>query len=256
GVAGVGGHPVVGAGRRGAGAVGGFIAAVGGQGRKSVGEGKSVVGGGGGLVVVELEGDRAGHVLAGEGAQRGLVLEGGADGARGGALRGFDGGRGLPEGRRVIGAPGDGFFVVGVAGVGGHPVVGAGRRGAGAVGGFIAAVGGHREGGGAGWRAGVGGRAALVVVELEGDRAAHVLAEGAAQRGLVLEGGADGARGGALRGFDAGGGLPDGRRLIGAAGDGFFVVGVAGVGGHPVVGAGRRGAGAVGGFIAAVGGHR
>src|SRR5207302_1622081 len=125
-----------------------------------------------------------------------------------------------------------------------------------AVEGFIAAVGGHRDGAVGGDEAAFGGRAAGGAAGRARDRAAHVVAEGAGERGLVLEGGAHGARGGALRGFDARRGLPDGHRLIGAAGDGFFVVGVAGVGGHPVVGAGRRGAGAVEGFIAAVGGHR
>src|SRR5205823_181757 len=131
----------------------------------------------------------------------------------------------------------DGFFVVGVAGVGGHPVVGARRRGAGAVGGFIAAVGRHRHGAVAGDQAAFGRRAALVVIELEGDRAAHVFAEGAGQRGLVLEGVTDGARGGVLGGFDRGRLFPYTTLFRSAARDGFFVVGVAGVGGHPVVGA-------------------
>src|SRR5439155_643105 len=90
------------------------------------------------------------------------------------------------------------FLVVGVAGVGAR------RRGAGAVGGFIAAVGRHRHGAVAGDQAAFGRRAALVVIELEGDRAAHVFAEGAGQRGLVLEGVTDGARGGVLGGFDRG----------------------------------------------------
>src|SRR5205823_1022929 len=256
GVAGVGGHPVVGARRRGAGAVGGFIAAVGRHRHGAVAGDQAAFGRRAALVVIELEGDRAAHVFAEGAGQRGLVLEGVTDGARGGVLGGFDRGRGLADAHGLIGAARDGFFVVGVAGVGGHPVVGARRRGAGAVGGFIAAVGRHRHGAVAGDQAAFGRRAALVVIELEGDRAAHVFAEGAGQRGLVLEGVTDGARGGVLGGFDRGRGLADAHGLIGAARDGFFVVGVAGVGGHPVVGARRRGAGAVGGFIAAVGRHR
>src|SRR5437016_5658396 len=87
---------------------------------------------------------------------------------------------------RLVGAARDGFFVVGVAGVGGHPVVGVGGGGAGAVGGFVLAVGGLVDGDVAGEQAAFGCRAALVVIELEGDRAADVFAEGAGQGGLVL----------------------------------------------------------------------
>src|SRR5205807_1166976 len=126
------------------------------------------------------------------------------------------------------------------------PVVGARRRRAGAVGAFVFAVGRHGHGAVAGDR---GAFAAVVVIELEGDRAAHVFAEGAGELALVLEAGADGALSGVLGGCDRGRGLADRDGLIGAARDGCFVVGVAGVGGHPVVGARRRRAGAVGAFL-------
>src|SRR5437588_191531 len=100
-------------------------------------------------------------------------------------MAGFDGGRGLADRHRHVGAARDGFFVVGVAGVGGHPVVGVGGGGAGAVGDFVVALGVHVVGVGAGDQAAFGCRAALVVIELEGDRAADVFAEGAGQGGLV-----------------------------------------------------------------------
>src|SRR5262249_62032288 len=75
-------------------------------------------------------------------------------------------------------------LVVGVGGVGRDPVVGAGRGGGGAAGGFIAAVGGHRHGAVAGDR---GALAFLVVVERPADRAARLCAEQAGQRGLLLD---------------------------------------------------------------------
>src|SRR2546429_159799 len=119
----------------------------------------------------------SGVLFRAEGAgQLGLVLEAGADGALSGVLGGCDRGRGLADRDGLIGAARDGCFVVGVAGVGGHPVVGARRRRAGAVEAFILAVGTHGHGAVAGDR---GAFAAVVVIELEGDRAAHVFAEGA-----------------------------------------------------------------------------
>src|SRR5205085_2238456 len=134
----------------------------------------------------------------------GLVLEGRADDARGGVLSGFDRGRGRRSEERRVGTERGGCCVVCVDGVGGHPVVGVGGSGAGAVGGFVFAVGGHVDGAIGGDQAAFGCRAALVVIELEGDRAADVFAEGAGQGGLVLEGRADDARGGVLSGFDRG----------------------------------------------------
>src|SRR5207302_1324644 len=234
GVAGVGGHPVVGVGGGGAGAVGGFVFAVGGHVDGAVAGDQAAFGCRAALVVIELEGDRAADVFAEGAGQGGLVQIGRASCRGGGDLGGFDRGRGLDDRHRLVGAARDGFFVVGVAGVGGHPVVGVGGGGAGVVGCFVFAVGGCVDGVVAGDQAAFGCRAALVVIELEGDRAADVFAEGAGQGGLVLEGRADDARGRVLGGFDRGRGLADRHRLVGAARDGFFVVGVAGVGGHPV----------------------
>src|SRR5207302_1402387 len=207
------------------------------------------------LVVIELEGDRAADVFAEGAGQGGLVLEGRADDPRGRVLGGFDRGRGLADRHRLVGAARDGFFVVGVAGVGGHPVVGVGGGGAGAVGGFVFAVGGHVDGAIAGDQAAFGCRAAQIGRASGRESAADVVAEGAGQGGLGLEGRADDARGRVLGGFDRGRGRADRHRLIGGARDGFFVVGVGGVGGHSVVGVGGGGAGAVGGFVFAVGGH-
>src|SRR5205085_1252929 len=132
---------------------------------------------------------------------------------------------------RLIGAAAGGLRVVVVAGVAGHPVVGAGGGGAGGVGGFVvaAAVDGERALGGdqAAFRA----LAFVVGVELPGERAGGVFAEQAGERGLVLEGVADGSGGGLL-----GGSVPTRRssdlhRLIGAAAGGLRVVVVAGVAG-------------------------
>src|SRR5438105_1452175 len=120
----------------------------------------------------------------------------------------------------------DGFFVCGLAGVGGHPVVGVGGGGAGAVGGFVFAVGGHVDGAIAGDQAAFGRRAALVVIELEGDRAADVEIGRASWRERVHDGGADDALGGVVGGVDRGRGLGDRHRLIGVVRDGFMVVGV------------------------------
>src|SRR5438105_15289139 len=103
----------------------------------------------------------------------------------------------------------DGFFVCGLAGVGGHPVVGVGGGGAGAVGGFVFAVGGHVDGAIAGDQAAFGRRAALVVIELEGDRAADVVAEGAEIGRASLGSGGGYAWGRVLGGFDRGRGLAD-----------------------------------------------
>src|SRR5437016_4137953 len=255
GVAGVGGHPVVGVGGGGAGAVGGFVFAVGGHRSEEGGVGQAGCGCRAALVVIELEGDRAADVFAEGAGQGGLVLEGRADDARGRVLGGFDRGRGLADRHRLVGAARDGFFVVGVAGVGGHPVVGVGGGGAGAVGGFVFAVGGHVDGAVAGDQAAFGCRAARVVIAVEGGRAADVVAEGAGQGGLVLEGRPDDARGRVLGGFDRGRGLADRQRLVGAASAVFPYATLFRSGGHPVVGVGGGGAGAVGGFVFAVGGH-
>src|SRR5205823_5224878 len=235
--------------RRRAGAVGAFVFAVGRHGHGAVAGDRGAFAA---VVVIELEGDRAAHVFAEGGSQLGLVLEAGADGAGGGVLGGCDRGRGLADRDGLIGAARDGCFVVGVAGVGGHPVVGARRRRAGAVGAFVFAVGRHGHGAVAG---GPGAFAAVVVIELEGDRAAHVFAEGAGQLGLVLEAGADGALSGVLGGCDRGRGLAERDGLLGAALFPYTTLFRSGVGGHPVVGARRRRAGAVGAFVFAVGRH-
>src|SRR5205823_1860863 len=152
----------------------------------------------------------------------------------------------------LIGAARDGCFVVGGAGVGREREECGRRRRAGAVGAFVFAVGAHGHGAVAGDR---GAFAAVVVIELEGDRAALVFAEGAGQLGLVLEAGADGALSGVLGGCDRGRGLADRDGLIGAARDGCFVFGVAGVGGHPVARALHDPLPIVGAFVFAVGAH-
>src|SRR5207244_671751 len=172
-VAGVGGHPVVGARRRRAGAVGAFVFAVGRHGHWAVAGDRGAFAA---VVVIELEGDRAAHVFAEGAGQLGLVLEAGADDAGGGVLGGCDRGRGLADRDGLIGAARDGCFVVGVAGVGGHPVVGARRRRAGAALALLDALPIYGHWAVAGDR---GAFAAVVVIELEGDRAAHVFAEGA-----------------------------------------------------------------------------
>src|SRR5207244_3738132 len=169
-VAGVGGHPVVGARRRRAGAVGAFVFAVGRHGHGAVAGHRGAFAA---VVVIELEGDRAAHVFAEGAGQLGLVLEAGADDALSGVLGGFDRGRGLADRDGLIGAARDGCFVVGVAGVGGHPVVGARRRRAGLVPYTALFRSRHGHGAVAGHR---GAFAAVVVIELEGDRAAHVFA--------------------------------------------------------------------------------
>src|SRR3989442_913840 len=61
----------------------------------------------------------------------------------------------------------DGFFVVGFAGVGGDPVVGAGLRRRGAVRGCVFAVAVDRDGAVGGDQAAFGGVAGFVVEELE-----------------------------------------------------------------------------------------
>src|SRR3989442_974624 len=144
--------------------------------------------------------------------------------------------------------------VVGVAGVGGDPVVGAGF-GAGAGGRRVVAVGAHRHGAVGGHHAAFGGLAFLVVVELRSEEP-RVGKEGRS-RGWALhyKKGADRAGGGVLGGAQAGGGLADRDRLVFAARGGGGVVGVAGVGGDRVVGAGF-GVGAGGRRVVAVGAHR
>src|SRR5205823_1864694 len=142
-VAGVAGHPVVGAGDRGAGAVGGFVVAV-------CAHVDGAVGGAQGAIaltgVKRLEGAAGDGVGAEQARQGGLVLERVPDGAGGGPLPGRDP---LPLHDALpifVGAARDGAFVVVVAGVAGHPVVGASDRGAGAVGGFVVAVCAHVDG--------------------------------------------------------------------------------------------------------------
>src|SRR2546429_9494507 len=75
---------------------------------------------------------------------------------------------------------------------GSDPVVGAGLRRRGAVRGCVFAVAVDRDGAVGGDQAAFGGVAGFVVEELEGDRAAGVRAEQAAELGVVLEGVADG----------------------------------------------------------------
>src|SRR5207253_2744143 len=166
------------------------------------------------LVVIELEGDRAADVVAEGAGQGGLVLEGRPDDARGRVLGGFDRGRGLADRHRLVGAARDGFFVVGVAGVGGHPVVGVGGGGAGAVGGFVFAVGGHVDGAVAGDQAAFGCRAALVRSEERRVGKEGVFGGGAGQGSTELEGRVDYARGGVLGGVERGRGLAE-RHLLG-----------------------------------------
>src|SRR5207244_1057917 len=252
GFAGVGGDPVVGAGLRRRGAVRGCVFAVAVDRDGAVGGDQAAFGGVAGFVVEELEGDRAAGVRAEQAAELGGVLEAVADGAGGGVLDGFDRRARRADFDRLIRAARDGFFVVGFAGVGGDPVVGAGLRRRGAVRGCVFAVAVDRDGAVGGDQAAFGGVAGFVVEELEGDRAAGVRAEQARELGGVLEGGADGAGGGVLDGFDRRARGADFDRLIRAARDGFFVVGFAGVGGDPVVGAGLRRRGAVRGCVFAV----
>src|SRR5207244_3498112 len=234
------------------GAVRGWVFAVAVDRDGAVGGDQAAFGGVAGFVVEELEGDRAAGVRAEQATELGGVLEGLADGAGGGVLDGFDRRGRRADFDRLIRAAADGFFVVGFAGVGGDPVVGAGLRRRGAVRGCVFAVAVDRDGAVGGDQAAFGGVAALVVEELEGDRAAGVRAEQAAELGVVLEGVTDGAGGGVLGGFDRRVRRADFVRLIRAAADGFFVVGVAGVGGHPVVGAGLGRRGAVRGCVFAV----
>ena len=114
-VAVVGGDPVVGPGRRGRVAGRGGHAA--GE-RLGVGEQRRAGGGG---VVVEVEGDRAGRVVPA--ADGGLVGDRGADGGAGRLLAGVD--RRWPMVTGSTAAPLVTDGVVAVAVVGGDPVVGA-----------------------------------------------------------------------------------------------------------------------------------
>src|SRR5437016_898689 len=132
---------------------------------------------------------------------------------------------------RLIRAAADGFFVVGFAGVGGHPVVGAGLGRRGAVRGCVFAVAVGGDGAVGGDQAAFGGVAGFVVEELEGDRAAGVRAEQAAELGGVLEAVADGAGGGVLDGFDRRARSEERRGGIGGAAEGSLVRGFAGIGG-------------------------
>src|SRR5256884_641882 len=83
---------------------------------------------------------RSAGVRAEQAAELGVVLEGVADGAGGGVLDGFDRRGRRADFDRLIRAAADGFFVVGFAGEGGNPVVGAGLRRRGAVRGCVFAV--------------------------------------------------------------------------------------------------------------------
>src|SRR5207253_240111 len=139
---------------------------------------------------------------------------------------------------RLIRAARDGFVVVGFAGVGGDPVVGAGLRRRGAVRGCVFAVAVDRDGAVGGDQAAFGGVAGFVVEELEGDRSAGVRAEQPRELGGVLEGGADGAGGGVLDGFDRRARRADFDRLIRAAARGRSVAVVAAVCRDPPVAAG------------------
>src|SRR5438132_1091522 len=201
-VAGVAGHPVVGAGGRGARAVGRFVGARAVDRDRAVGGGSAErrVGTVGGRV--ELPGDRADGVFAELAGERGLVLEAVADDAGGGLQCVSELRLGRRHHYRLVGAAAGDFLVVVVAGVAGHPVVGAGGRGARAVGRFVGARAVDRDRAVGGDQAAFGALAFVVRVELPGDRAAGVFAEQAGERGLVLEGVADGARGGLLGGFD------------------------------------------------------
>src|SRR5205807_2296480 len=189
GVAGVGGDPVVGAGF-GAGAGGRRVVAVGAHRHGAVGGHHAAFGGLAFLVVVELPADLPARFGAEQAGDRGLVLEGGADRAGGRVLGGAQAGGGLADRDRLVFAAGGGGGVVGVAGVGGDPVVGAGfgaaRRSSGVV-----AVGAHRHGAVGGHHAAFGGLAFLVVVELPADLPVRLRAAQPIYRGLVLEGGAD-----------------------------------------------------------------
>src|SRR5207244_4207134 len=120
------------------------------------------------LVVVELPGDLSARFGARQAGDRGLVLEAGADRAGGRVLGGVQGGGGLVHRDRLVFAARGGGGVVGVAGVGGHPVVGAGF-GAGAGGCGVVGVGAHRHGFVTRRSSDRGGLAFLVVVELPGD---------------------------------------------------------------------------------------
>src|SRR5207247_10815368 len=252
GFAGVGGDPVVGAGVRRRGAVRGCVFAVAVDRDGAVGGDQAAFGGVAGFVVEELEGVRAAGVRGEQATELGGVLEGLADGAGGGVLDGFDRRGRRADFDRLIRAAADGLFVFGFAGVGGDPVLGAGLRRRGAVRGCVFAVAVDRDGAVGGDQAAFGGVAGFVVEELEGVRAAGVRGEQATELGGVLEGLADGARGGVLDGFDRRGRRADFDRLIRAAADGFFVVGVAGVGGDLVVGVGLCGRAVVRGCVFAV----
>src|SRR5204862_5581910 len=118
-------------------------------------------------------------------------LEGLADGAGGGVLDGFDRRGRRADFDRLIRAAADGFFVVGFAGVGGDPVVGAGLRRRGAVRGCVFAVAVDRDGAVGGDQAGCGGVAGFVVEELEGSAARRVRADAASRPGGGLAAGAD-----------------------------------------------------------------
>src|SRR5439155_1115075 len=140
---------------------------------------------------------------------------------------------------------------VGVAGVGGDPVVGAAVARRGAFGRFIAAVGGDADGALGGDRFAF---ALGVVVELPADGAAGSFAEQAGDLGGVLEGVPDRARGGLLVGFVVRRCGAHAHVLTFPTRRSSDLVGVAGVGGDPVVGAAVARRGAFGRFIAAVGG--
>src|SRR5438445_489725 len=231
------GHPVVGAGLRGARALRRCVFAVGGDRDRALGGDEAAFGRRAALVVVELPADLPAGVGAEQAGDLGLVLEGLTVRARGGGLPVIPRRRRRADLRRIIGAAGGGGLVGLVGRLGCLPVAGAGRGRPPFPTRRSSDLGGDRDRALGGDEAAFGRRAALVVVELPADLPAGVGAEQAGDLGLVLEGLTDRARGGVLAGFDRRRRRGDLNRLIGAAGGGFLVVLVARVGGHPVVGA-------------------
>src|SRR5205807_1969551 len=140
------------------------------------------------LVVVELPADLPARFGAEQAGDRGRSEERRVGKAGGRGWGGAQAGGGLADRDRLVFAAGGGGGVVGVAGVGGDPVVGAGF-GAGAGGRRVVAVDVHRRRAVGGQHVAFGGLAFLVVVELPADMPARFGAEQAGDRGLVLEGG-------------------------------------------------------------------
>src|SRR2546428_443579 len=172
GVAGVGGHPVVGAGLGRRGAVRGCVFAVAVDRDGAVGGDQAAFGGVAALVVEELEGDRAAGSEAEQAALQALVLDGFTVVPGGGVLGGLD-----RRCRRayfdwLFRAASDGFFVFFFFNDAAPPEVYAlSLRDALPIC-CVFAVAVDRDGAVGGDQAAFGGVAALVVEELEGDRAA------------------------------------------------------------------------------------